>query len=142
MRPLLIIAFVFAAGAAQAADELGRLFFTPEQRAALDARRRARVPDQPAAAAVAAPVTRIDGYVERSQGPSTVWLNGESLPEGAPDAPRIETRDRDGNPRVSVSVGERGNRVRLKPGESLDRGSGEVRDVLGGGEIEIRRGSR
>jgi hypothetical protein len=29
--------------------------------------------------------------------------------------------------------------VELKPGESLDRGSGEVKDVIGDGEIEVRR---
>jgi hypothetical protein len=28
--------------------------------------------------------------------------------------------------------------VRLKPGESLDRGSGEVKDVVGDGEIVVR----
>jgi hypothetical protein len=28
----------------------------------------------------------------------------------------------------------------LKPGQELDRGSGEVRDVLGEGEIRVRRG--
>jgi hypothetical protein len=27
----------------------------------------------------------------------------------------------------------------MKPGEVLDRGTGEVRDVLGDGEIRIRR---
>jgi hypothetical protein len=27
----------------------------------------------------------------------------------------------------------------MKPGETLDRGNGEVRDVLGDGEIRIRR---
>jgi hypothetical protein len=137
MRRTLLLALLCAAGAAQAADELGRLFFTPAQRAALDARRKARVPDRPAAAVVASPVTRIDGYVKRSQGPSTVWMNGESLSEGSPEAPRIES-PRGGDGRVSISVGEGGHRVRLKPGESLDRGSGEVKDVVGDGEIVVR----
>jgi hypothetical protein len=119
-----------------AAQELGRLFFTPEQRAALDERRRARVPDRPAAAVVASPTTRLDGYVKRSGGPSTVWVQGESLPEGAQDSPRI---DPTGNT-VSVPVGEARARIRLKPGEVLDRGTGEVRDVLGDGEIKVRPG--
>ena len=142
MRPAIVLAALLAVllGSAGArAQELGRLFFTPEQRAALDARRKARVPDKPAAAAVASPVTRVDGYVKRSQGPSTVWMNGESLPEGAADTPRIEP-GRDAS--VSISVGENGRRVRLKPGEVLDRGSGEVKDVIGDGEIEIRRRAR
>lgn len=113
-------------------QEVGRLFFTPEQRAALDARRKARVPDKPAAALVASPTTQVDGYVKRSTGPSTVWVNGEPLPEGTGDAPRI-------GPRVSVSAGEGGRRAALRPGEVLDRGTGEVRDVIGDGEIRIRR---
>ena len=117
------------------AQELGRLFFTPQQRADLDARRKARVPDKPAAAAVASPVTRLDGYVKRSGGPSTVWINGESVTEGAPDAPRI---DRGPSGSVSIGVGEGGGRVRMKPGESLDRGNGEVHDVIGDGEIQVR----
>ena len=113
-------------------QEVGRLFFTPEQRSALDARRKARVPDKPAAVVVASPTTRVDGFVQRSGGPSTVWGNGEPLTEGAGDAPRI-------GPRVSVPLGEGGRRAALKPGEVLDRGTGEVRDVIGDGEIRIRR---
>ena len=45
----VLVGMLLAAGAtAAAAQELGRLFFTPEQRAELDARRKARVPDKPA----------------------------------------------------------------------------------------------
>lgn len=111
------------------AQEVGRLFFTPEQRAALDARRKARVPDKPAPTRVVSPTTRLDGYVRRSDGRSTVWVNGTSADEATPQS--------DG--RVSVSVGESRARVRLKPGEVLDRGSGEVSDVLGSsGEIRVR----
>ncbi len=113
------------------AQDLGRLFFTPEQRAALDARRKARVPDKPAAVPlVISPTTRLDGYVRRSDGRSTVWVNGASADDTAPQA--------DG--RVSVGVGDSRARVRLKPGEVLDRSSGEVTDVLGpSGELRIRR---
>lgn len=135
MKRTLLLALLFAAGAAHAADELGRLFFTPAQRAALDARRQARLPDKPAEAAIASPITRLDGYVKRSRGRSTVWMNGESLSESSPEAPRIEGPGRG----VSVTVGESGRRVRLKPGEALDRGNGEVKDVIGDGEIEVRR---
>jgi hypothetical protein len=133
---LLAVACLLAVPTA-GAQELGRLFFTPEQRAALDARRRARVPDKPAAQTVVSPTTRLDGYVQRSDGPSTVWVNGEGLLETSPEAPRIgATRRNDG--RVSVPIGESGSRVGLKPGEVLDRGTGEVRDGLGGGEIRVR----
>jgi len=141
MRRLLALVLLSALAAPAHAQALGRLFFTPEQRAALDARRKARVPDKPAAAAaVASPVTRIDGYVKRSQGPSTVWMNGESLSESSPEAPRIQAPSADGaQGSVAITVGEGGRRVRLKPGEALDRGTGEVKDVIGDGEIAVRR---
>jgi len=127
---LLLLLGLLQSGAC-AAQELGRLFFTPEQRAALDARRRARVPDRPAAAVAASPTMRLDGYVKRSGGRSTVFVNGEPADDGRVPAAGEST--------VSVGVGEAGARVRMKPGETLDRGNGEVRDVIGEGEIRIRR---
>jgi len=127
---LLFLGLVFSETAF--AQELGRLFFTPEQRNALDARRKARVPDKPAAAAVvASPTLRLDGYVKRSGARSTVWVNGESVD----DSPPVGGSDS----KVGVSVGENRSRIELKPGQTLDRGNGEVRDVIGGGEIRIRR---
>ena len=131
MRALVLVLAILLSQDATA-QQLGRLFFTDDQRAALDARRRARVPDKPSAApVVASPTTRLDGFVRRSQGPSTVWVNGEQLPENV----------RPGERSVSVPVGEAGTRVELKPGQVLDRGSGEVRDVIGDGEIRIHRGA-
>ena len=138
MRLALITLVVAHAPAPVQAQELGRLFFTPEQRAALDARRKARAPDKPAANVVTAPVTRLDGYVKRSGGPPTVWINGESVPDNSPEAPRIDS-SRGPSGSVSISVGEAGGRVRLQPGEALDRGNGEVHDLIGDGEIQVRR---
>jgi hypothetical protein len=138
MNRFLITLLLCATPAIVAAQELGRLFFTPQQRSALDERRRARVPDKPAAATVATPVTRVDGYVKRSAGPSTVWINGDPLTESAPEAPRIDTT-RTPSGTVSITIGESGARTRLKPGESLDRGTGQVRDVIGDGEIRVER---
>jgi hypothetical protein len=134
-RALVLVAFLSSVGAASA-QELGRLFFTEEQRAALDARRKARTPDRPAApAAVTSPSTRVDGYVRRSGGPSTVWVNGETLGVEGTDAPRIESGRREG--RVSVPVGDGPVRFSLKPGQVLDRSTGEIRDVLGNGEVQV-----
>ncbi|HZC77620.1 MAG TPA: hypothetical protein VE258_07715 [Ktedonobacterales bacterium] len=142
MKPALAFLlglWLIAAAGLCAAQEFGRLFFTPEQRAALDARRKARVPDRPALApAAASPATRLDGYVARSGGHSTIWVNGESLQDGSAEALRDPNRGGDG--RVRVPAGDGGARIGLKPGEVLDRGTGEVRDVIGDGEIKVRRG--
>jgi hypothetical protein len=114
MRLFLAALFFLMHAEAGIAQELGRLFFTPPQREALDARRKARVPDKPSAAPlIASPTTRLDGYVRRSSGPSTVFVDGQALPEGSAEIPRI------------------------KPGQTLDRGSGEVRDGIGGGRISV-----
>jgi hypothetical protein len=110
-------------------QDLGRLFFTPDQRAALDARRKARVPDRPQAATTVSPTTRLDGYVQRSGGRSTAFINGEAVLEGTADAPVVDPQRRGG--RLAVPAGEGGPRVDLRPGETLDRGTGQVRDVLG-----------
>lgn len=128
---------LWAAGAQ--AQELGRLFFTPEQRAALDARRKARVPDKPATTPVTeSPVTRVDGAVRRSGGKSTVWVNGETIPEGAQPGSAQATPKAAAPGRVSIPAGEGAQRLDLRVGESLDRGSGEVRDVIGEGELKVR----
>ena len=131
MKRALVLLIGTLACASAPAQELGRLFFTPQERITLDARRRARVPDTPAATpSAAAPMTRVDGYVRRSAGPSTVWVNGAQADDASPGS----------DARVSIPLGERGGRVHLKPGETLDRGTGEVRDVLGpSGEVRVRR---
>ena len=138
------VAIVLAGAGSAQAQELGRLFFTPEQRAALDARRKARVPDKPAAAPVTeSPVTRVTGAVQRGGGKSTVWVNGEMIAEDLqPEGARVTPRSpKPGS--VSIPEGENAPRRELRVGESLDRGSGEVRDVIGAGEIRIgpRRGA-
>jgi len=89
------------------AQELGRLFFSPAEREALDARRREKSGGVPTAAAQA-PV-RIDGYVLRSGGRPTVWVNG-------------------GVDRLNENV---------KAGSTLDRAG--VRDVIGDGEVRVQR---
>ena len=135
---LVAVGITLLCTASAQAQELGRLFFTPEQRAALDARRKARVPDKPAAAPVTeSPVTRVNGAVRRSGGKSTVWVNGEMIPEDAQaDSARVTPRSaKPGS--VSIPAGDNAQRHDLRVGESLDRGSGEVRDVIGEGEIKI-----
>jgi len=144
-RALLVMTgMIFACAKSAQAQELGRLFFTPEQRAALDARRKARVPDKPAAVPVTeSPITRVNGAVRRSGGKSTVWVNGETIPEDAQaDGARVSPRSAAPG-RVSIPAGEGPQRYDLRVGESVDRGSGEVRDVIGEGEIKIgpRRGA-
>ena len=75
----LLLALAMTTAPSHAAD-LGRLFYTPAERAQLEAARArnvTRAPSTaPAAAAAAAPQQRFDGVVIRSDGTSTRWVNG------------------------------------------------------------------
>ncbi len=137
---LLVGVLLLAGAGAAAAQELGRLFFTPQQRAELNARRKARVPDKPAAVAVVeSPRTRLDGYVKRSNGKSTVWLNGDPVPLGkaSADARIYPSRTRTDSVTVRAGEGDGARGVRLRVGETLERDTGEVQDVIGNGKIEV-----
>lgn len=134
---LLLLCTLLAPRVASA-QELGRLFFTLEQRAALDARRKARLPDKPVAAAPPSPTTRIDGSVTRSSGRSTLWIDGAAVPDGTqPEGLRVR-RGSEAS-RVTVVVGEDARRIDLRVGETLDRATGEVKGVIGEGEVRIGR---
>ncbi len=136
MRHIAAAALALLACATANAEELGRLFLTPEQREALDARRRARLPDKPApSAAQSAPSMRVDGYVQRPGGRSTVWLNGQPSREDSGErAARIA-----GAGGVSVRLGDESRDVTTKVGQTVDSSSGSVMDPLEGGEIRVRR---
>lgn len=138
-RTILYLAAGFSLAMPVYAEDLGRLFFTPEQRGALDARRKARIPDKPTAVVVESPVTRIDGVVSRRGGKSTTWVNGEAVPEGSqPEGLRLRPKRND-NSRIVVNIGETDSDVDLKIGQSFDRGTGEVKDALNGGDLRVNR---
>lgn len=68
--PLLALALaLMAAGSAQADTPLGRLFFTPAERSAMD---RHEVPT------AQIPPPQVNGIVRRNDGRATVWVNGEA----------------------------------------------------------------
>ena len=53
------------------ADDFGRLFFTPEQRARLDSQHTRSIEDSGSSS-----VLTVNGIVQREGGPRTVWING------------------------------------------------------------------
>jgi len=84
MKAASVLALLVLLPAAQRADaeELGRLFHTPEQRKALDAAR-GRSPEA-AKPVRAQPIPKrepppLQGYLVRSDGVSTVWVEGRAV---------------------------------------------------------------
>ena len=112
-----------ATGQVAAQENLGRLFFTEQQRQDLDRRRQANIRE--AAVIVESSVT-VNGQVSRSSGRSTTWING---------VPQANARRPHDPARVTLPGGEGGPSVSLKIGQTLDKVRGEVRDPVGGGRI-------
>ena len=126
-----IALLVFATGpetvcAQQQLPAIERLFFTPQQRADMDRRRIANIPDTPTAEGN---TVMLNGYVRRSGGSNTTWINGQ--PQSGHGAPRVE-----GN-RVIISTDNAGSSTPLKVGQSLDKQNGVVQDMLESGQVRV-----
>jgi hypothetical protein len=130
-RALLCFACL-AIGASASAAEIGRLFFTPAERAQLDIARTHKKTAAPAAAPAAeeeTPVPQVvtyGGLVRRSDGRSMLWLNDRLLEEKeALRGPALQGKVRpDGA--VSLRTPQSGSSVEIKVGQSVELLSGKV----------------
>lgn len=120
-RCILPLCLALGAGAAIAADDLGRLFTTPAERARIDAARAGLAPPTdtvaPESAATAGRLI-VNGSLVGSDGKRLAWVNGT---RAAPDG-RDQVVQNDGRVRLDWRDGTRA----LKPGQSLDLSSGKV----------------
>lgn len=134
---LLIACLPILATAAEPA-QLGRLFLTPSERAALDiVRQNSRPPERIVTSASidendgastppTPPIVTIQGYVKRSDGKGTVWVNGQPLQEKSVSS-NLEVGRLQGNTNdVQIKLPSTGQTVKLKAGQSYDPGSGKV----------------
>ncbi len=136
-RALLLMLVAGAAGAAGAA-ELGRMFFTPAQRATLDAARKQNVrveigndeaerpPASPAAAAPVPQTVRLNGLIQRSDGKNTVWLNNKPVTGAESGSLNVSTNRND--TRVKLQVPDSGRSMDLKVGQSAEILSGTIEE--------------
>jgi len=119
---------------APAQERLGRLFFTPAQRASLDVARsqRARAAlstEKPEQEAAPVPQTiTYSGVLRRSDGKTTVWINNQPVHdrESAGAAAIVGRVRPDGS--VTLQVPQSGRSVSLKPGQSVELLSGAVEE--------------
>ena len=126
-----LLLLCLAAPAAVAAEELGRLFLTPQQRQDLDRRRATNRIEEEAPQIKEGPLT-LEGHVQRSSGKAVTWVNG---------APQYDSRANRDPARVTVVPNEGEPGVSLKVGQIYERSSGEVHDRLNGGVITVGKPS-
>jgi hypothetical protein len=118
MRHMLaycVLLLVLGGPHAAQAENLGRLFFTPAERNALDAGKFTATRESPALRGPQS--VKLNGVVKRSDGQFTVWVNGKSVSEGGlsgviaspsqadPAAARVRVRG--ASAAVSLRVGQR-----------------------------------
>ena len=129
-RRRVIAGVLFGVLAGQAAAQeppLGRLFLTPEQRAALDNARRNKIRAEATRpkAAPSARDLRIDGIVRRSDGEAFVWVNGKPVEDETTDSVRVAPLP---GTQSSVVVRDldKGRVLRLKVGQRADLLTGRI----------------
>lgn len=125
-RVLLVLVALLPWWATHSAEPLGRLFFTPSQRAALDAGKQVGKPRTVRAVAPRGPrAVTLNGVVTRSDGGTAVWINGHEA--AGKTVPGIRASASATDPTsAQLRVGDTGKSVRLRVGQQLDRVSGKV----------------
>jgi len=135
--PGVLLLTLLAGVPVHAEDRIGgRLFFTPAQRARLDAARLEAIANRnrppPVVATPAAPraappqVVTLHGVVKRSDGESTVWVNGKAVSRGFADADiRAGSIASDS---VGFDIPGSKRRIRLKVGQSVEATSGTIEE--------------
>ena len=121
-----------------AEDDLGRLFFTPEKRQALDHQRQFNIQEK--VETQQEPTFTINGVVTRSSGKRTVWVNGVAAGENDASAGIGVAPERSNPGRVVIQAGE-SSASSAKVGETIRRDTGDTADLLNGGRIVVRRPS-
>ncbi len=132
------------------AEELGRLFTTPEERDMLNSLR--IMAKQPApepeiepepvieevipepepepVEVVEIPGITVNGVVYRKGGKSTAWLNGENTLEGDLESQYLHVDgEKIKGQKVPVNIPNQQRSIELKPGQTWQPGTGEVIDI-------------
>lgn len=136
--PLLawLMALFLAPPIATSAEPLGRLFFSPEQRVALDQQRW----EEPENGEPQENTIRFDGVVLRSSGRNTYWLNGKTQNEKRRAIAEIVPGNSKTAPEARVPMP--GAPIRIRIGEAVNPSSGEKRALLSDDALVIHRSQR
>jgi len=136
--PYVLLMLILLAGqSTRAAEPLGRLFFTPAQRDSLDAGKKLKADaGQPAPSGPR--MTTLNGVVTRSDGESTVWVNGRAV--GRNGTPSVKASASTSDPAAAeIDLRDARNPVRLKVGQRFDRSTGKVKESYESGTHDAKQ---
>lgn len=112
--------------------ELGRLFFTPERRTALERQRTHNIQE---AQTLQGSSMSLDGVVYRSSGKVTVWINQQAQTESESARTGVSAVISPKNPGGALLQPGEEAPARMKVGEAINRATGERNTRLGGGVV-------
>lgn len=120
---LLMIAFLPGHAVCAGAEPLGRLFFSPDERAMLD---RMRQKDSGSTVSATEQVT-LNGIVRRSSGKTTAWIN--QVPQHENETPQgIAVQQGKTSKPSALLLLPSGRQVQLKAGQTFDTAKGKIRE--------------
>lgn len=136
--PFLLPALLAALPGTAAAEQLGRLFLTPERRAVLERQRQTNVQEQAQAQALEGATMSLDGVIVRSSGKNTVWVNGRPQNENATGT-GVQAGVTAREPGHATLVTGEEAPTALRVGESINRATREKTDVVSPGAVTVAK---
>ena len=124
--PMLLL-LLLPVSTAYADAKLGRLFFTPDQRAALD-QARLRNKNLDAASEPAPDNFTLNGVIKRSDGQHIVWINQRAFSDRSSEE-RVSVSREKNSGRYTVQLPYSDKRIQLKVGQSMDAASGKIEEA-------------
>lgn len=137
MRRLTLLLVVIGTvwGSFAWAEPLGKLFLTPERRAALERQRQLNIQET---RTLEGSSVSLDGIVTRSSGKTTVWVNRVPQNENASGTGVTATVSPKNPGEAVLTPGEEPS-ASLKVGESINRGTRERASRLGDGKVVVKQ---
>jgi hypothetical protein len=140
---IALIACILMANSVQAAETIGRLFTSPNERQNLEYLRQTRkantpiVPtdEAPVLEAAPAPIVLPDainmqGYVKRNDGKKgTVWVNDQAMQENTRNKDIMVGKLPQTGNRIPIKLPANGKRVNIKAGQVYDPESNKIREA-------------
>lgn len=139
MKPIPLLLATMTVLALSAADacsaaSLNRLFLTTAERNRLDQLRDSGLEDDPILTDGAAPVAKptdqfiLNGFVKRSSGKNTAWINSQPQNESTHTEGILVLGRNAKSPAMSVQLPS-GKKIRLKAGQTFDIDKGKLHEV-------------
>lgn len=135
------LAVILALAATAQAENIGRLFFTPEQRILLDNARgqKVKIEVEEQTAEPAPDIVSLNGMVRRDDGHTTVWLNNRAVSDrtttgGVTILPQGTASDP-----VLFTMPQTDRAISLRVGQNLDVTTGQVVEPYSPKAAEMKR---